>query len=172
MLKSSSMILAALLALPPPASAAGMKIAVVAPQSGNLEILGRQVIDGATLAAKDRAELVMIDESCADQSGPAIAQKIQQSGAAIAIGFLCSPSLEGGLPLLARANIPAISLSVRASILLSAARRWFSRPSRSASARARADRRYRSANARPRIAIVRAVPIRARRAAADARSSY
>lgn len=114
----TSILVAALLAVPFSASAAGLKIAVVAPQAGSLEILGRQVIDGITLAAKDKAELVMIDESCADNSGPAVAAKIQQSGAAVAIGFLCSQSLAGGLPILAKADIPVITLSVRASILM------------------------------------------------------
>lgn len=111
------LLLATMIALPLPAAAAGLKIAVVAPQSGNLEILGRQVIDGAALAATN-AEIVTIDESCADNSGPDLAQKIIASGAKVAIGFLCSQSLEGGLPILAEAKIPAISLSVRASILM------------------------------------------------------
>jgi branched-chain amino acid transport system substrate-binding protein len=116
--KFSSFIAAALLAIALPASAAGLKIAVVAPQSGNLQILGQQVIEGATLAARGKAELVTIDETCADNSGPDVAAKIRATGATIAIGFLCSQSLEGGLPLLAEANIPAITLSVRASILM------------------------------------------------------
>jgi branched-chain amino acid transport system substrate-binding protein len=118
MSKFSSIVVAAWLAIPLPVYAAGLKIAVVAPQSGNLEVLGRQVIDGATLAAKDKAELVMIDETCADNSGPDVAAKIRASGAAVAVGFLCSQSLDGGLPLLAQAKIPAITLSVRASILM------------------------------------------------------
>jgi branched-chain amino acid transport system substrate-binding protein len=99
-------------------NAATLKIAVVAPQSGSLQILGQQVIDGATLAAKDKAEIVAINESCADDSGPDLANRIQQSGAQVAIGFLCSQSLEGALPVLASAKIPAITLSVRASILM------------------------------------------------------
>jgi branched-chain amino acid transport system substrate-binding protein len=118
MSKFSPLIVAALLAVPVPVYAAGMKIAVVAPQSGNLLILGKQVIEGATLAARDKAELVTIDETCADNSGPDLAARIRASGAAVAIGFLCSQSLDGGLPLLAQAKIPAITLSVRASILM------------------------------------------------------
>jgi len=118
MSKFSPFILAALLAVPIQAAAAGLKIAVVAPQSGNFAILGQQVIEGAALAAKDKAELVTIDETCADNSGPDIAARIRESGAAVAIGFLCTESLNGGLPLLAEAKIPAITLSVRASILM------------------------------------------------------
>jgi branched-chain amino acid transport system substrate-binding protein len=118
MIKFASLILAATLVLPLAAGAATLKIAVVAPQSGNLKILGQQIIDGATLAAEGKAELVLLDESCADNSGPELAARIQQAGAAVAIGFLCSQSLEGGLPVLAVAKIPAITLSVRASILM------------------------------------------------------
>lgn len=118
MLKFSPLVLAALLATSGPATAAALKIAVVAPQSGNFAILGRQVIDGATLAAGDKAEIVAVEETCTDKSGPDIAAKIRASGAGVAIGFLCSESLDGGLPLLAKANIPAITLSVRASILM------------------------------------------------------
>jgi len=114
----ASLVAIALLA-PTAAGAAALKIAVVAPQAGNLKILGQQVIDGATLAAKGKADLVVIDESCADNSGPDIAARIRLSGATVAVGFLCSQSLDGGsLALLANAKIPAISLSIRASILM------------------------------------------------------
>jgi branched-chain amino acid transport system substrate-binding protein len=118
MSKLSLFALALLLATPGPAPAANLKIAVVAPQSGNFAILGGQIVEGATLAAKDKAEIVTIDEPCSDNSGPGIAAKIRDSGATVAIGFLCTQSLDGGLPLLAKAKIPAITLSVRASILM------------------------------------------------------
>ena len=117
MSKFTFFLVAVLIALPLPISAAGLKIAVVAPQSGNLQVLGRQVIDGATLAAKDRAELVMIDESCADNFGPDVAAKIRASGAAAAIGFLCSQSLDGGLPLLAQAKNTARNCHVFGSMI-------------------------------------------------------
>jgi branched-chain amino acid transport system substrate-binding protein len=119
MFKFIPSLAAILLLTPAAAGAAAVRIAVVAPQAGNLKILGQQVIDGATLAAKGKADLVIINETCADNSGPDIAAKIRLSGAAVAIGFLCSQSLDGGgLPLLAQAKIPAISLSIRASILM------------------------------------------------------
>jgi branched-chain amino acid transport system substrate-binding protein len=107
-----------LLMIPVCANAADFKIAVVAPQSGNLQILGRQVLEGAFLAAKDKVKIVQVDESCAENSGKTVAKEILQSGAQAAIGFLCSESLDGGLPDLAKAKIPAITLSVRASILM------------------------------------------------------
>lgn len=100
------------------ANAASPKIAVVAPGEGNLAILGDQVRLGAAFAARDKAELVEIAESCAPGSGEALAAEIARSGAIAAVGFLCTESLEGGLPALAQANIPAITLSIRSEVLM------------------------------------------------------
>ena len=100
------------------ALAAGPKIAVVAPSEGNLAILGDQIRMGAEFAARDKAEIIEIPESCAEGSGPALASEIEKSGATVAIGFLCTESLQGGLPVLAKANIPAITLSIRSEVLM------------------------------------------------------
>ncbi len=97
-----------------PALAEGPKIALVAPQTGPFAILGNQMRDGAGLAAKKLGlELALIEESCEPGSGPAIARQVQESGSKAAIGFLCSESLDGALPLLKDAGIPAVTLSVR-----------------------------------------------------------
>lgn len=97
-----------------PAVAAPLTLAVVAPDSGLFDVLGEQVRQGAHLAA-DRLSisLVEINESCTQGSGPEIAEQIRKAGAKAAIGFLCSESLVDGLPALAEAGIPAITLSVR-----------------------------------------------------------
>lgn len=100
------------------ALAAGPKIAVVAPDAGNLGILGDQVRLGAEFAARGKAEIVVVAESCAEGSGPALAEEIVTSGAVAAIGFLCTESLADGLPVLARAGIPAITLSIRSEVLM------------------------------------------------------
>jgi branched-chain amino acid transport system substrate-binding protein len=100
------------------APAAGPKIAVVAPGEGNLKILGDQVRLGAAFAARDKAELVEITESCAEGSGPALAKEITESGVIAAVGFLCTESLQGALSVLAKANIPAITLSIRSEVLM------------------------------------------------------
>ncbi|GEO83207.1 MULTISPECIES: branched-chain amino acid ABC transporter substrate-binding protein [Alphaproteobacteria] len=110
------MLLPVLLALTPafPALAERPKIALVAPQSGPFAILGTQIRDGAAFAAREQGlELAVIDESCEAGSGSGIARQIRESGAKAAIGFLCSESLDGALPLLKEADIPALSLSVR-----------------------------------------------------------
>lgn len=118
MLRRTALTLSMLASLAGTALAAGPKIAVVAPDTGNLQILGDQVRAGAAFAARDKAELVEIGESCAEGSGPALAQKIVESGAVAAIGFLCTDSLTGGLPVLAKAKIPAITLSIRSEVLM------------------------------------------------------
>lgn len=100
------------------AVAAGPKVAVVAPDEGNLKILGDQVRTGAELAARDRAEIIVIPESCEEGSGPALANRITDSGAVAAIGFLCTESLQGALSTLAKAEIPAITLSIRSEVLM------------------------------------------------------
>lgn len=113
-------VLALMLAAGAPgaALAAGPRIAVVAPLSGNLQVLGDQIRTGAAFAARDKAEIVAIDESCAEGSGPALADEIVKSGAVAAIGFLCTESLAGGLAVLADNSIPAITLSIRSEVLM------------------------------------------------------
>lgn len=97
-----------------PAFAEPLTLAVVAPKGGLFDALGEQVRQGAHLAAgRLSISLVEIEESCTEGSGPAIAEQIVKAGAKAAIGFLCSESLVGGLPQLAKAGIPAITLSVR-----------------------------------------------------------
>lgn len=109
-------LLSVLIGLSPafPALAEGPKIALVAPQTGPFAILGAQMREGATFAARRQGlELAVIDETCEPGSGPAIAREIRESGAKAAVGFLCSESLDGALVVLAEAGIPALSLSVR-----------------------------------------------------------
>lgn len=98
----------------PPLSAAELKLAVVAPKSGAFAVLGDQVRQGATLAAgKLSITLVEIDEPCTEGSGQAVAEAITAAGVKAAIGFLCSETLKEGLPALAKATLPALTLSVR-----------------------------------------------------------
>ncbi|SMC81675.1 branched-chain amino acid ABC transporter substrate-binding protein [Rhizobium sp. RU36D] len=102
-----------------PATADAASIGLVAPKTGAYETLGKQMADGAMAAAADLGtEITWIDETCEPGSGPAIAEALKQSGVKTAIGFLCSESLEASLPLLQQAGIPAITISVRAPILM------------------------------------------------------
>ncbi len=95
-------------------SAAELKLAVVAPTAGSFAVLGDQVRAGAALAAGGLSiSLIEIDEPCTEGSGQAVAEAITAAGATAAVGFLCSETLKEGLPLLANANLPVLTLSVR-----------------------------------------------------------
>lgn len=99
--------------------AAGVTIGVVAPQSGSLQQLGAQVFAGANYQiTKDGNTVITINEPCEENSGGAIADALVNAKVQVAIGFLCSETLEGALPKLKEANIPAITVSVRARILM------------------------------------------------------
>jgi branched-chain amino acid transport system substrate-binding protein len=99
--------------------AAGVTIGVVAPQDGNFAALGAQISAGARARiAKDGNTIVAINESCEENSGAAIADALIAAKVQVAVGFLCSETLEGALPQLKDANIPAITVSVRSRILM------------------------------------------------------
>jgi branched-chain amino acid transport system substrate-binding protein len=99
--------------------AAGMTIGVVSPQDGNFAPLGAQVAAGAgARIAQDGNTTVTIKETCDENSGAAIADALIAAKVQVAIGFLCSETLEGALPKLKDANIPAITVSVRSHILM------------------------------------------------------
>ncbi|HCL67165.1 MAG TPA: branched-chain amino acid ABC transporter substrate-binding protein [Rhizobium sp.] len=116
-LRSLPFLIVAAIALP--AVAQATSIGVVAPQSGPFALLGEQMRAGATAAAEDLGvEIRPIDETCKAGSGETIARQLQEAGVAAAIGFLCSESLDGSLPLLKEAGIPAITISVRWQVLM------------------------------------------------------
>ncbi|NSZ63120.1 ABC transporter substrate-binding protein [Agrobacterium tumefaciens] len=100
-------------------SACAASIGIVAPQNGPYELLGQQVRQGAkAAAAKLGLDVVEIHESCEDGSGGAIADGLVAAKVSAAIGFLCTETLQGVLPPLKSAAIPAITLSSRAPILM------------------------------------------------------
>ncbi len=99
--------------------AAGVTIGVVSPQSGGLAALGAQIQTGAaTKIAQDGDTIVAVNEPCEDNSGGAVADALIAAKVQVAIGFLCSQTLDGALPKLKDANIPAITVSVRSRILM------------------------------------------------------
>ncbi|MFN7103223.1 MAG: branched-chain amino acid ABC transporter substrate-binding protein [Pseudorhizobium sp.] len=114
--------LATAVALPllfPPLAASAATIGVVAPTSGPYALLGAQAIAGARAAADATGDtLVEINEDCEAGAPTAVAQRLIEAGAAAAIGFLCVETLSGALPQLATAGIPAVTLSVRSTILM------------------------------------------------------
>ncbi|MDS7597307.1 branched-chain amino acid ABC transporter substrate-binding protein [Agrobacterium tumefaciens] len=100
-------------------AASAATIGIVAPQSGPFELLGQQIRQGAkAAAAKLGLDVIEIHESCEDGSGGAIADGLVAAKVTAAIGFLCTETLQGVLPPLKTAAIPAITLSSRAPILM------------------------------------------------------
>jgi branched-chain amino acid transport system substrate-binding protein len=106
-------------------SAGAATIGIVAPQSGPFAILGQQLSLGAKSALTSSGhEIVEIDESCEPGSGTGIAEALVNAKAQVAIGFLCSESLTGGIELLAPNNIAALTLSSRATGLAEDAQKY------------------------------------------------
>ncbi len=100
-------------------AASAATIGIVAPQNGPFELLGQQIRQGAkAAAAKLGLDVIEIHESCEDGSGGAIADGLVAAKVSAAIGFLCTETLQGVLPPLKSAAIPAITLSSRAPILM------------------------------------------------------
>jgi branched-chain amino acid transport system substrate-binding protein len=111
--------LLSLMALTAESRAAGVTIGVVAPQGGTFASLGAQIFAGANFQIQQAGDTVVpINETCQDNSGQAIADALIAAKVQIAIGFLCSETLEGALPKLKDASIPAITVSVRSRILM------------------------------------------------------
>ena len=99
-----------------------LKIGLVAPVSGDYAILGQQALDGAALAAGARdIALTTVGESCEDGSGDAVGEALARAGVDIAIGFFCSETIRGAMPVLKDAGIPAITLSARSMPLMTTA---------------------------------------------------
>lgn len=100
-------------------SATAAVIGVVAPKSGPYALLGTQVFQGARTAAETAGNTVVeIDETCDEAGGAAVARQLLEAKASIAIGFLCAETLTTALPRLKTAQLPAISISVRSSVLM------------------------------------------------------
>ncbi len=103
------------------AAAREIVIGVAAPLSGPTAILGKQVLDGAQAAAlaltRNTIRLESVDDACTADGGRAAADRFVSAKADAVIGFLCTEALEAAMPILARANIPAITGGVRLNSL-------------------------------------------------------
>lgn len=99
-------------------------IGVVVPQEGAFAALGAQIIAGAQFRAEASGnKIVIVDDSCDDKSGNAVAEQLVAAKVDAAIGFLCSETLEVSLPKLSEQGIPAITVSVRSKILMEDAKK-------------------------------------------------
>ncbi|NMG38605.1 ABC transporter substrate-binding protein [Chelativorans sp. ZYF759] len=107
-------LILALLFAAPLARAEGFVIGLAAPLSGPYAIIGEQMRQGAAAAlANSGAELVIVDDACTAASGEAAAARLIAREVAVAVGFVCTESVEAALPALTEAGIPVISPVIR-----------------------------------------------------------
>ncbi|MBB6485264.1 ABC transporter substrate-binding protein [Rhizobium lusitanum] len=112
-------LLFALLSAAGSSYAAGIHIGVVAPQDGNFATLGAEITAGANFQIQGQKDAAtVVNEPCTEDGGRVAAEALIAAKAQVAIGFLCTETLEGALPRLKDAGIPAITVSVRSRILM------------------------------------------------------
>jgi branched-chain amino acid transport system substrate-binding protein len=96
-------------------------IGLAAPLTGPSAILGEQMRTGASMAAERLGDpavrLSVADDGCSADGGARAARELIAAKVQIVVGFLCSEAIEAALPILKAANIPAITVGVRADSL-------------------------------------------------------
>jgi branched-chain amino acid transport system substrate-binding protein len=98
--------------------AQALTIGVSAPLSGPNERLGRQVAEGAGIAAKTLGVATRTaDDACSAEGGAAAARGFADAKVDVVVGFLCSEAIEAALPILKDAGIPVVTVGVRAESL-------------------------------------------------------
>lgn len=97
------------------------RVGVAAPLSGPSAILGGQMRDGAALAAEAPGQpplaLTVADDACTAAGGAEAARRFVAEKVAVAVGFLCTESIEAALPILTGAGIPVLTSGVRTDSL-------------------------------------------------------
>jgi branched-chain amino acid transport system substrate-binding protein len=102
----------------PGASAAEFAVGLAAPLDEPNTILGLQMMQGARAAGTDTATgIVVADDKCSAESGEAAARRFVEQEVRIAVGFLCTETIEAALPILSAADIPTITTAVRTDSL-------------------------------------------------------
>lgn len=92
------------------AQAQDIRLGLAVPLSGSFQLLGQQFADGARVAAQDGGiELVEVDDSCSPESGEQAARAMAEAGVSMVIGFLCTPTLEAAMPILAETGVPVLT---------------------------------------------------------------
>jgi branched-chain amino acid transport system substrate-binding protein len=98
--------------------AQALTVGVAAPLSGPDEPLGRQVSQGAGIAAKSLGvEIVTADDACTAEGGAAAARGFADAKVGVVVGFLCTDAIEAAMPILKEAGIPVVTVGVRAESL-------------------------------------------------------
>lgn len=110
------LVLAAL--MPASEALAQVHVGLAAPLSGPNAILGEQMRTGATVASERLASpsvrLSIADDGCSAEGGARAARELVAARVQVVVGFLCGKAIDGALPILKEAGIPAITVGVRA----------------------------------------------------------
>lgn len=105
----------------PQANARALTVGLAIPLEGTFRPLGDQVRQGFSLAVGDQTsqigDVVEGEDRCDADSGIESADSFVEAGVDIVVGYLCAESLAAALPVLSQANIPVLTLSVRADII-------------------------------------------------------
>ncbi len=114
----SATLLAAMMTIGAADPAIAAKIGLVIPLEGPFALLGRQTQAGAEIAAAAGGDaLVVVEDTCAPESGGFVAKTLTEEQVDIAVGFLCLETLAAALPFLKDAKVPVITTGVRADSL-------------------------------------------------------
>lgn len=113
-----------------PAAADVMRIGLLAPSEGSFSIFGRQA--RLAVEAFDRArqdvelDIVEAAEPCNEDNAADAATSLVEAGVHAVIGMFCAETIESAMPILASSDIPAITVSLRAGIVMEDAlsREW------------------------------------------------
>lgn len=96
-------------------------IGLSAPLTGPSALIGEQMRTGASMAAERLANpslsLIVADDGCTADGGARAARELVAAKVQLVVGFLCGEAIEAALPILAEANIPAITVGVRTDSL-------------------------------------------------------
>lgn len=100
-----------------------VRVGVVAPTEGSLNVLGEQIRSGFNIfreqfgADSARFEVIEESETCEAENGRDIAFAMEEADVDIVVGFLCVESLITALPILQQSNIPVINLNIQSDIV-------------------------------------------------------
>jgi branched-chain amino acid transport system substrate-binding protein len=105
-----------------------LTIGISAPLSGPFAALGKQIADGAAaaqaaLGGTEKLTLVVADDRCEAAGGKEAATVLTAANVSAVIGYLCTPALQGALPVFHEKKVPVITLGVRLAKILDDSRK-------------------------------------------------
>ncbi|WP_099866605.1 ABC transporter substrate-binding protein [Pararhizobium haloflavum] len=99
-----------------------LRLGLVAPDDGTLSIFGEQAATALEAFAESRTDLtvevVPAPEPCDDEGAGEAASSLIEAGVDAVVGLFCVETIDAAMPMLAESAIPAITVSVRAGIVM------------------------------------------------------